>query len=97
MLRECSNCHRPFTRQDFFKDESRHLEADRKAAGLAGLRFFDYRCPGCGTEDVFVDVCRLESETDEEYAARRKTLEASVRVVQAPSIEVIVADRRAAN
>ena len=36
MLRVCSHCHRPFTRDDFVKEESKGMEAERKALGLEG-------------------------------------------------------------
>lgn len=97
MQRECTRCHRPFTREDFVKDESKGLEADRKAAGLKGVYFHDYRCPDCGTEAVFLDVSRLDGETDGEYRSRRETLEAGVKRVQAEAIEVVVVAKGAAN
>lgn len=93
MQRGCTNCHRPFTRQDFVKNESKDLEADRRAAGLQGVHFFDYRCPDCGTEDVFVDVFRLNGETDEEYRTRKESLESGVKRVQAEEIDVVVVEK----
>lgn len=71
MLRECTGCGRPFERQDLVKDESKHLESERRAAGLQGVHFFDYLCPRCGNEDDFVDVLRQEGETDAGYQARK--------------------------
>ena len=90
MQRECTHCHRPFTRQDFDKAESKGLDSDRKAAGLKGVHFHDYRCPDCGTEAVFLDMFRLDGESDEAYRSRKETLEAGVRLVQAEAIEVVV-------
>lgn len=93
MLRQCTRCGRPFERRDFVKDESKHLETERRAAGLQGVHFFDYLCPRCGTEDVFVDVVRQEGETDAAYQARKESLEAGVRRAQVEAIEVVVAER----
>ena len=55
------------------------MEAERKAAGLSGVRFLYYHCPGCGTDDIFVDVLPLPGETHDEYIERRDAMEATVR------------------
>ncbi|SRR5579883_2710224 len=93
MNRQCSRCQRTFTREDFLSEESRNLEADRKAARLQGVHFFDYRCPACGNEDVFLDVVRLDGESAEAYAARKAELEATARRVGAERLEVVVVKR----
>src|SRR4051812_25787242 len=93
MQRGCTNCHRAFTREDFVKDESKELEADRRAAGLRGVHFFDYRCPECGTEDVFLDVFRLNGETDEAFRSRKDSLEAGVKRMQDVAIGVVVVEK----
>jgi hypothetical protein len=58
------------------------MEADRKAAGLAGIRFLYYSCPDCGIDDIFVDVLPLEGERPEEFRRRREEMEAVVRRVR---------------
>jgi hypothetical protein len=93
MNRRCSHCGRIFTRNDFVREESRSLEADRKAARLQGVHFFDYRCPACGNEDVFIDVVRLDGESSEAFEARKAELEATARGVWADRLEVVVVER----
>ena len=93
MLRECTRCGRPFEKQDFVKDESKHLESDRRAADLQGVRFYNYLCPDCGTEAVFVDVVRQECETDAAYQARKESVEAGVDQVQVGAVEVVVVEK----
>jgi hypothetical protein len=93
MNRQCSRCRRTFTRGDFVREESRNLEADRKEAQLQGVHFFDYRCPACGNEDVFLDVVRLDGEPAEEFEARKAELEAAARRVRAERLEIIVVER----
>jgi hypothetical protein len=92
MNRQCSRCRRIFTRDDFLRDESMSLEADRKAAQLQGVHFFDYRCP-CGNEDVFLDVVRLDGESAERFEARKAELEATARRVLAERLGVVVFKR----
>jgi hypothetical protein len=93
MNRLCSRCGRIFTRTDFLREESRNLEADRKAARLQGVHFFDYHCPACGNEDVFLDVVRLDGESAEEFEARKAELEATARGVRAERLDVVVVER----
>jgi CRISPR/Cas system-associated protein Cas10 (large subunit of type III CRISPR-Cas system) len=95
MNRECSRCRRTFTRDDFLREESRSLEADRKAARLQGVHFFDYRCPACGNEDVFLDVVRLDGESAERFEAHKAELEATARRVRDERLEVVVVKRDA--
>jgi hypothetical protein len=92
---ECPNCHRPFTAEDFVKEESKGMEADRRALGLEGVRFLSYACPACGYADIFVDIHPLENETPEAFGRRRAELEAAVRQVRGDKMEVIVTPRRA--
>ncbi len=94
MLRKCTRCGRPFEKQDFVKDESKYLESERRAAGLQGVHLYDYLCPDCGTEDVFVDVVRQEGETDTGYQARKAALEAGVERVQGEAVEVVVVEKK---
>jgi hypothetical protein len=92
MLRECTNCHRPFTSQDFVKEESKGMEADRKELGLQGVRFLYYRCPACAQADIFIDLRRLEGESEELFRARRAGLEAAIRQVKSESTAVVLND-----
>jgi hypothetical protein len=93
MNRQCSRCGRTFTRDDFVLEESQNLEADRKAARLDGVHFFDYRCPECGNEDVFLDVVRLDGESAEEFEARKAELEETARRIRAERLGVVVVER----
>lgn len=94
MLRECSYCHRPFTRNDFVKQESKGMEAERKALGLEGVHFLYYACPECGYADIFLDVCSLEGEDHEAFRSRREALETAVRQVHADKAEVVLTEKR---
>ena len=93
MNRQCSRCGRTFTRDDFVREESRSLEADRKAARLQGVHFFDYHCPACGNEDIFLDVVRLDGESTEQFEARKAELETTARQVRADRLGVVVVER----
>ena len=62
MRRECLTCGRPLAAADLARDRSRQMEADRKAAGLEGVRFLYYRC-GCGADDVFDTVGTATTRT----------------------------------
>ena len=93
MHRECSYYHRPFTAQDFVKEESKGMEADRRALGLEGVRFLSYACPACGYADIFVDVHPLENETPEAFGRRRAELEAAVRQIKGNMMDVVVTPR----
>ena len=92
MHRECSYCRRPFTAQDFVKEESKGMEADRRALGLEGVRFLSYACPACGYADIFVDVHAIAGETPKQFQQRRWELESTVRQLYAERVAVIVGD-----
>jgi len=77
--RECTGCGRPFAAADLCREECDGMEADRLAAGLDGVRFRYYRCPGCGRDDIVVDVLPLDDEFYEDFEARRDAMEAAVR------------------
>jgi len=79
MIRECTGCRRPFTPADLSRTDSKNLEADRKAAGLVGVRFVYYACPACRTADIFVDILPLAGELDPAFHQRRRAMEAVVR------------------
>ena len=51
MMRECSQCRKPYAAQDFVKEESKGMESHRRALGLEGVRFLYYACRGCGHAD----------------------------------------------
>jgi hypothetical protein len=89
MKRECSRCGRPFTPQDLARTESRNMEADRKAAGLDGVRFLYYRCP-CGTDGIFVDILPRPDEPAQEFDRRRDEMEGVVRQMHADHVEARV-------
>jgi hypothetical protein len=90
MKRECTRCRRPFAPADLAREESKNMEADRKAAGLEGVRFVYYHCPGCGTDDIFVDILPLEGEAEDDFRRRRDEMEAVVRQLHAPRVEAVV-------
>jgi hypothetical protein len=95
MLRECTQCHRPFTAQDLAKEESQGMEAERKARGLEGLLFQYYACPACDRADIFVVLSPLEGETPEEFYRRRGELEADVGELHAERVAVVVQESHA--
>jgi hypothetical protein len=93
MHRECCQCHQPFTAQDFVKEESHEMEAERKALRLEGVRFICYSCPGCGDVNIFVDIHHLEGETPEEFDRRKADLEAAARQVRGEKTAVVITER----
>jgi hypothetical protein len=93
MARECEHCRRPFTPEDFVKEESQHMEEDRVALGLEGVRFLYYSCPGCGHDAIFLDLLRRDGEADQEFRDRRGELEAAVRQVHARQVAVILSEQ----
>ncbi len=93
MHRECSHCRRPFTPPDLVKDESKGMEADRKALGLEGVRFLYYSCPKCGIDEIFVDIHPLEGEGAAAFRRRRKDLETAVRDFHGEKVEVVLSER----
>ena len=93
MLRDCTNCRRPFTVRDFVKEESRGMEEDRKALGLDGVRFLYFTCPVCGQADIFIDLHPLKGEAEEVFRARRAGLETVIRQVNAEDTEVVLTEK----
>jgi hypothetical protein len=89
MKRECSHCGRAFTPQDLARSESRNMEADRKAAGLEGVRFLYYRCP-CGIDDIFVDILPRPDEPVQDFDRRRDEMENVVRHMHSDSVQARV-------
>ena len=90
MIRQCTSCHKPFTPQELAREESKGMEAERKALGLQGILFRYYTCSRCGQADIFVDLHPLPGETDEDFRKRRGELEATVRQLQADRVDVVV-------
>ena len=90
MHRECTRCKRPFAPADLRRDESRNMLAQRKAARLDGVRFLYYHCSECGMNDIFVDIVPRESESAEDYEARRDTMETVVRGLHAEGVDAVV-------
>ena len=90
MLRECTHCHRVFTPHDLARAESREMEADRKAAGLAGVRFVRYHCPECRQDDIFIDILPRDGEFVEDYEQRRAAMEAIARSLPAGPVDAVV-------
>jgi hypothetical protein len=66
------------------------MEAERKAAGLEGVRFLYYRCRGCGTDDIFVDILPRDGEFVEDYERRRGEMEDVVRGLHAERVGAVV-------
>ena len=93
MNRACRHCHRQLTAQDFVKEESKNMEADRKSLGLEGVRFLYYTCPDCKHDDIFLDIHHLEGESPEAFQKRREALEAAVRQTDAEKVEVTITER----
>jgi hypothetical protein len=89
MKRECTRCGRPFTPPDLARTESKTMEADRKAAGLEGVRFLYYRCP-CGMDDIFVDILPRPDEPAAEFDRRRAEMEGVVREMHAEHVQARV-------
>jgi hypothetical protein len=95
VVRKCSRCQKEFTPQELAREESKGMEAERKALGLEGVLFRYYVCSACNTADIFVDVLPLAGESDEAYRKRRNELEATVRGLQskAEGVEVVLVDK----
>ena len=96
MMRECTQCHRPYTPQDLAKEESKGMEAERKAQGLEGMLFRYYTCPACNRADIFVDLSPVQGETAEDFQRRRAALEETVARLSAESVAVVLQERPSA-
>jgi hypothetical protein len=90
MNRDCTRCGHRFTPGDLAREESRNLEQERRAAGLEGVRFLYYHCPGCGTNDIFVDILPRPGESPKDFRARRDEMEAVVRGLPHDQAEAVV-------
>lgn len=90
MRRECTRCNRLFTPADLAREESKGMESQRKSAGLEGVRFLYYRCPGCHKDDIFVDVLQRLDESTEVFQIRRDAMEDAARAMHSEEVEVVV-------
>ena len=95
MIRLCPQCNRQFTPHDFYKEESRGMEAERRAFGLQGVRFLYYHCPDCQGDDIFIDLHPLENEAAQALEKRRIDLEAAVRSVRSRDVAVVITTKPA--
>ena len=93
MMRTCSHCGKGFTPQELSREDSKGLEAERKALGLEGVLFRYYTCSACGRADIFVDILPLDGEFEEDFHRRREELEAALRHLQGDGVEVVVRAR----
>jgi hypothetical protein len=93
MMRNCSQCGKVFTPQELSRADSKGLEAERKSLGLEGVLFRYYTCAACGQADIFVDICPLEGEFEEDFRRRREELVASIEQLQGEGVEVVVRAR----
>ena len=91
MNRDCTRCRRPFTPDDLGREESKDMEQQRRSAGLKGVRFLYFHCPGCGMDDIFVDILPLAGESPEDFRARRDEMESVARSLPREAAEVVVA------
>src|SRR5262249_43420143 len=89
MKRVCTHCQRPFTPNDLSRDESRGMQAERKARGVEGVRLVYYRCP-CGTNDIFVDILPRKDESTEDFDRRRAEMEIVVRKMHGGHAKAVV-------
>jgi hypothetical protein len=90
MRRECTRCRRPFTPADLAREESRNMEAERKANGLTGVRFLYYHCPGCEVNDIFVDILPQAGESEADFQKRRDAMEEVVLQLHSEQTEAVV-------
>ena len=94
MIRKCSHCGKEFTPLELSREDSKGLEAERKALGLEGVLFRYYSCVACGQADIFVDICPLDGEFEEDFRQRQKELEAAVQQLEGEGVEVVVSARQ---
>jgi hypothetical protein len=66
------------------------MEAERKAAGLEGVRFLYYHCPICQMNDIFVDVLPCPGESLDDFQRRQQEMEAMAHQLHADQTEAVV-------
>jgi hypothetical protein len=92
MLQKCSHCQKDLTPQEWARDESEAMEAERHEQGVEGMRFRYYTCSACGRASIFVDVYPLAGESDEEFHRRWDVLEAAVQPPQDDGTAVLLVE-----
>lgn len=90
MDRDCTRCSRRLAGADLVREASENMEAERKAAGLEGVRFVYYRCPGCGADSIFVDILPRDGEPAADFEGRRGAMEAVVRGLHSGAVAAVV-------
>jgi hypothetical protein len=94
MMRNCSRCGKEFTPPELSREDSKGLEAERKALGLEGVLFRYYTCSVCGQADIFVDIRPLEGESEDDFVRRREELEAAIRPLEKDGVDVVLCERK---
>jgi hypothetical protein len=94
MIRNCSHCGKAYTPPELSCEESKGMEAERKALGLEGVLFRYYFCSACANGDIFLDLRPLPGESDADFRRRRGELEATIRDVRAEGVGVTLVERR---
>ena len=92
MLRKCTRCHKDFTPQELSREETKGMEAQRRALGLEGVLFLYYTCSACAHADIFVDLHPLDGETDEAFRRRRDELEAVINGLEGEGVDVVLVE-----
>ena len=93
MMRACTSCRKTFVPRELLREESKGMEAERKALGLEGVLFRYYVCSACGHGDIFVDIHPLDGESGADFRRRRDELESAVRQMHGEGVEVVVVER----
>jgi hypothetical protein len=93
MRRKCSRCQKAYTPQELAREETKGMEAERKALGLQGVLFRYYGCAACGQADIFVDLQRLPGEFEDAFLRRRGELEAAINQVHGQGVEVVLVEK----
>ena len=93
MTRECPHCHKTLTPQELARQESREMEAQRKRMGLQGILFRYYSCSGCGYADIFVDLRRLEDESEDAFQQRREEMRSTVQELHGDHVAVVLIEK----
>ena len=86
----CCACQTKLGRVDVLEEQSREMEAARRALGLEGIHFRYYCCPRCGHDNVFLVLTPLPGETHQELGERKSALAAEVGSVTAWRTTVVV-------
>jgi hypothetical protein len=94
MKRKCLRCQKDLTPDELSREETKGMEAERKAKGLEGVLFRYYTCSACGNGCIFVDIHPLEGESDEAFNRRRDELDAAISQVHAnDGVEAVLVDK----